>query len=105
MAGFSILVLVFGNQLCRAQSGPEPLKLGSVTAQGSVRSRVEGWRWFEEQSNSDYAFSGSFLRLMLSHPSDRFDWQLELEAPILLGLPSDALGPGAQGQLGLGATY
>jgi hypothetical protein len=105
MAGFSILVLVFGNQLCRAQSGPEPLKLGSVTVQGSVRSRVEGWRWFEGQSNSDYAFSGSFLRLMLSHPSDRFDWQLELEAPILLGLPSDALGPGAQGQLGLGATY
>jgi hypothetical protein len=104
-AGVTILVLVFGNQLCRAQSGPEPLKLGSVTVQGNVRTRIEGWRWFEGQANSDYAFSGTFLRLTFSHQSERLDWQLELEAPILLGLPSDAVGPGAQGQLGLGGTY
>ena len=35
----------------------------------------------------------------------KMDWQVELEAPVLLGLPDDALAPGSQGQLGLGATY
>src|SRR5215471_6980174 len=88
-----------------AQPAAEPLRIGSVTVQGNIRTRVEGWRWFEGQANSDYAFSGSFLRLTLSHQSARFDWQLELEAPVLLGLPNDAIGPGAQGQLGLGGTY
>jgi hypothetical protein len=90
---------------CFAQSSQEPMKIGSVTVQGSIRSRVEGWRWFEGQGNSDYAFSGTQLRLTFKQQSERFDWQLELEAPVLLGLPNDAVAPGAQGQLGLGGSY
>jgi hypothetical protein len=101
----SILVLAFEARLCTGQSAPEPLKLGPVTVQGSLRTRLEGWGWFEGQANSDYAFSGSALRLTFGHQSEWLDWQLELEAPILLGLPGDAVAPGAQGQLGLGATY
>jgi hypothetical protein len=27
-----------------------PIKIGSVTVQGSIRSCVEGWRWFEGQT-------------------------------------------------------
>src|SRR5216684_5880096 len=105
IGALSILVLAFEAQTCNGQSAPEPLKLGPVTVQGSVRTRVEGWRWFEGRANSDYAFSGSALRLTFGHQSEWLDWQLELETPILLGLPTDAAAPGAQGQLGLGATY
>jgi hypothetical protein len=103
--GCLILGITFGCRLGTAQSAPEPLKIGAVTVQGNIRTRIEGWRWFEGQANSDYVFSGSFLRLMFSHQSTRFDWALELEAPVLLGLPDDAIAPGAQGQLGLGGTY
>jgi hypothetical protein len=105
IAALSVFLLAFKLQPCLAQSAPEPMKLGSIAIQGSVRTRIEGWQWFEGQGNSDYAFSGSFLRLMFSHQSERLDWQLEFEAPILLGLPRDAVAPGPQGQLGLGATY
>jgi hypothetical protein len=103
--GRLILGIAFGCQLCTAQSAQEPFKIGSVTVQGNVRTRIEGWQWFGGQANSDYAFSGSYLRLTFSHPSERFDWLLEWEAPILIGLPGDAVAPGAQGQLGLGGTY
>ena len=101
LASFLILI---GLPLA-AQSPSEPLRLGPVTIQGSIRTRVEGWRWFEGQGNADYAFSGTFLRTSFSHQANRLDWLLELEVPILLGLPANAVGPGAQGQLGLGATY
>ena len=87
------------------QSAPDPLKIGSVTVQGSVRTRVEGWQWFEGLGNSDYVFSGSLLRLSFSHESPTFGWRFELAAPVLLGLPDDAVAVGAQGQLGHGASY
>ncbi len=32
-------------------------------------------------------------------------WQLELALPFVVNLPANAIAPGAQGQLGLGATY
>ena len=101
LASFLILI---GLPLA-AQSPPEPLRLGPVTIQGSIRTRLEGWRWFEGQGNTDYAFSGTFLRTSFSRQADRLDWLVELELPILFGLPANAVGPGAQGQLGLGATY
>ncbi|MCC6364269.1 MAG: alginate export family protein [Bryobacterales bacterium] len=83
----------------------EPLKIGDVTVQGSFRSRLEGWDWFEGQADNSYAFSGNILRLSFSQIRDSFDWQFELAAPFLLGLPSTAIAAGAQGQMGLGATY
>jgi hypothetical protein len=63
------------------------------------------WDWFEGAANSDYTFSGSTLKFGARRQTKKADWQVELEAPILLGLPDDALAPGSQGQLGLGATY
>jgi hypothetical protein len=100
-----ILALSLEGGLCAGQSSPDPLKIGSVTVQGSIRTRVEGWQWFEGLGNSDYVFSGSLLRLSFSHVSPTLDWRFEIAAPILLGLPDDPVGPGAQGQLGLGASY
>jgi len=79
---WSIVALAFLGRGCIAQSTQEPMKIGSVTMQGSIRSRVEGWRWFEGQGDLDYAFSGTELRLAFKKQSERFDWQLELEAPV-----------------------
>jgi hypothetical protein len=42
---------------------------------------------------------------MFTHSSEKLDWLFELGAPVLVGLPDDAVAPGAQGQLGLGASY
>ncbi|MCZ2148801.1 MAG: alginate export family protein [Bryobacterales bacterium] len=83
----------------------EPLKIGDVTVQGSFRSRLEGWDWFEGQAGNSYAFSGNILRLSFSQSKTSLDWQFELAAPFLLGLPSTAIAAGVQGQMGLGANY
>jgi hypothetical protein len=41
----------------------------------------------------------------LSQSQKQLEWQLELAAPLLLGVPDDAIAPGTQGQLGLRASY
>jgi hypothetical protein len=83
----------------------DPVKLGGVTVSGSLRTRVESWDWFQGNANNDYTFPGSILRLSLSETTKQYDWQLEFAVPFLLGLPDNAIASGAQGQLGLGATY
>src|SRR5437016_1760294 len=84
----------------------EPLKIGTVTVYGSLRSRVEGFDWFQPTSgNNSYAYSGNLLRLGFSQKRETWDWNVEFGIPFLLGLPSNATGPGAQGALGLGANY
>jgi hypothetical protein len=95
-------VLFAASFLATAQ---EPLKLDGITVTGSLRTRVEVWDWFAGNANNNYAFSGSIFRLRLAKTDKKFGWQLDLAVPILLGLPDDAIAPGAQGQLGFGATY
>lgn len=88
------------------QKPPEPIKIGSVVVSGSVRSRLENWQWFTADSgDSSYSFLGNHARLNFSRPGKQFDWTVELAAPILLGLPENAIAPGVQGQLGMGGTY
>jgi hypothetical protein len=86
-------------------ANPPPIKLGSVLFSGSVRTRTEMWDWFEGDANNAYAFQGNIAKFAFSQTIKNFDWQLEFAAPFLLGLPDDAIAAGAQGQLGLGATY
>ena len=88
-----------------AQTAPDPVKIGDVKVSGSLRTRVEGWDWFEGNANSDYAYPGSIFRINFAESRKAFDWQFELALPFLLGLPDDAVAPGVQGQLGLGASY
>jgi hypothetical protein len=83
----------------------QPIKLGDLILSGSLRTRMESWDWFEGNANNDYTFLGSLLRVSLTQSRANLDWQLELAAPFLLGLPSDAIAAGTQGQLGLGASY
>ena len=74
---------------------------------GSVRVRAENWSFFETTGFDDeYLFGAALLRASLTqrvNPS--FDWQVELAAPILRGLPDRAVAPAPRGQLGLGGSY
>ena len=73
---------------------------------GSMRVRVESWRWFETPGyDDDYDYLGAQLRFGARHEIGRFSGQLELEAPVLMNLPEEAVAPAPQGQLGLGANY
>jgi hypothetical protein len=84
----------------------DPIKAGDILISGSLRTRVESWDWFEAaDTDHQYTFPGSLLRLSLSASHPSYDWQLEFAVPILLGLPDNAIAPGAQGQLGFGGTY
>lgn len=84
---------------------PQPMKLGPLAVTGSLRLRAESWDWFQGDADNSYTYPGAILRLGLGQQKKNYDWQVELAAPILLGLPDNSIAPGAQGQLGLGATY
>ena len=82
---------------------PDPDKL-IITA--NWRTRVEYWDWFSTPGFQDnYTFGASVLRFGIGQKQEDFDWQLELEAPFLFGLPNHAVAPAPQGALGLGANY
>jgi len=81
-------------------------KLGQVEVGVNWRARAEGWDWFNgDQGSSNYALAHSLLRIAVGQTKDRFDWQLEAAQATLLGLPTNAVVPAPQGQLGLGGTY
>ena len=105
LARIYVCLLASSLVLC-GQAAPEPIKLGSVVLSGSIRSRVESWEWFTPNTGDpSYTFLGNHMRLNFTRPGKRFDWTIELESPVLLGLPDNAVAAGAQGQLGLGASY
>ncbi len=77
---------------------------------GSLRARVELWDWFRNDTSaagrqSEYAFFASYLRLTALRATNRADFFAEVSVPVLAGLPTDAIAPAPQGQLGLGAAY
>jgi hypothetical protein len=70
-----------------------------------VRTRVESWEWFKGNADNSYTYSGNMFRLGIGQQREKMEWLLEFELPLLAGLPDHAVAAGAQGQLGLGATY
>jgi Alginate export len=84
-----------------AHTDPHPVRFNLI-----YRSRVEGWEWFAAPLyENSYGYVDSLLRLSLSQTLPRWDWKAELSQPAILDAPSNAVAPGAQGQLGLGGTY
>jgi hypothetical protein len=104
IAKFGISGLI-GAILAIGQTAQPASPSGELLIHGSIRTRVEGWDWFEGAGNSAYAFSGSQARLSVGQSGKRVDWLIEMEAPLLLGMPTDAIASGAQGALGLGGNY
>lgn len=90
----------------RAQVAPPSVPSAApLQWSAAVRSRAEAWDWFDAGGEGRYAFLGSFLRAGLSQQLSAFAWRIEIMAPLLLGLPDDAVLSGVQGQLGEGASY
>lgn len=90
----------------RAQATPQsPSSAAPLQWNVTLRSRAEAWDWFDAGDEGRYAFVGSFVRAGLSQQLRNFGWRVEVMAPLLLGLPDDAVLPGAQGQLGQGGSY
>jgi hypothetical protein len=85
---------------------PAPIKLGNITFSGSLRLRAESWDWFEtDRHDGSYTFAAATLRFGFSQSKENFEWMLEGEAPVLMGVPDGAIASAPQGQLGLGASY
>ncbi|MCP5113946.1 MAG: alginate export family protein [bacterium] len=97
---FALLCFV----LVHAASGQDSSS-GSLDFKASLRSRLEMWDWYSGDANNDYAFLGSQFRFAFGQKGQKVDWNIDLAAPILLGLPNDAAAPPPQGGLGLGANY
>src|ERR1700733_3565442 len=98
------LLLAFGCGIpAMAQSDPPPIEIGGVTFSGNIRERYEAWDWFQPTTGGQnlYGFSGTQIRFGLSRTGQNWDWNVEFEAPVLLGIPNEAIRPTPQGQLGL----
>jgi hypothetical protein len=80
-----------------------PAQETKVTA--SARTRVENWNWFGDDPGGAYSFSGTLLRLGITHQRKNHELTLELGAPILAGLPEGSLLGAPQGVLGVGGNY
>jgi hypothetical protein len=103
---FLSLLFLAAATVALGQSAPEPIKLGDVTMTGSLRSRIYAWDWFQPTSGENqYAYSGNLLRLNFAEKRQGWEWDAELAAPFLLGLPDTATAPAPQGALGLGSNY
>lgn len=106
LSRIAVLIFLSGGSRVFPQSGPGAVQFGPVKVQGSVRTRVEAWSWFQGPGDENtYAFPGTLFRLSFSQNRQTLDWEFELAAPVLLNLPSNAVAPAPQGQLGLGASY
>jgi len=88
-----------------APAAPDPAQPLYVFV--NERARFDTWQWFAAPPESNtYPYLQSLLRLGLTQTLHRWDWELELSQPAVLGLPDNAVSPvSAQGQLGLGGTY
>jgi len=89
------------------KTSSKPIKLGKVTVNISIRTRLESWDFFSGPALGDnhYTFTPTQFRFSLSQNTNTFDWMLEGEAPLLPYLPTTAVVAAPSGQLGLGASY
>jgi hypothetical protein len=85
---------------------PASLSISGITVSGSLRGRIENWTWFAAApGQSDYSFGAVLLRVSLGQKKEHFEWFFEGISPWLIHLPTQAVLPAPQGQLGLGGTY
>jgi hypothetical protein len=82
------------------------MRIAGWTVSGTLRLRFEDWNYFKAQTgDNSYGFGASLLRVSAGRQFRAQDWLFEFEQPSLIGLPSDAIAPAPQGQLGFGGTY
>ncbi|MBI3890608.1 MAG: alginate export family protein [Candidatus Wallbacteria bacterium] len=110
----SLLPILVGLAFASSATAGDPPaaaeKANSWKLSGSLRTRVEAWDYFKTGNipvgaENSYTFVGNILKLSAQKSTKDHDYFFELAAPSLLGLPDDAVAPGAKGQLGQGASY
>ena len=102
----TMAILFLGPLFAYGQSSLPEAKIGSVTVEGSVRTRLYGWDWFQDPGYENaYAYPGTLIRLSFSQQRADFNWNFEIAAPVLIDVPGSTVAPAPQGQLGLGANY
>lgn len=103
---YAFLLVLLAATAAFGQSSPPATMLGDVAMTGTLRSRMYDWDWFQPASGTNqYIYSGNLLRLNFAEKREGWDWDAELAAPFLLGLPNTATTPAPQGALGLGSNY
>jgi hypothetical protein len=100
-----ILLLLARCTLVGQQPAAEVAKAGPVAVSGSFRHRTEIWDNFQGEGDYRYAYTGNIFRIGFGMAGKTLDWQVELAAPFLLGMPTRAMAPAPQLQLGLGGNY
>src|SRR5207253_8729273 len=108
LAGWAAGLLVLSQSALSqsAQPPPTPIQVGGWTVGGSIRLRFEDWDFFKAQTGDNaYGYGASLLRVSAGRQFRSQDWFFELCQPTLIGLPSNAIAPAPQGQLGFGGTY
>jgi Alginate export len=96
-----LLPLAFAPGAALAQAAPA----GELTVTASVRARVESWDWFDDAAAGEYTYGGVLARVGVGQERRAFGWKAEVAAPVLVGLPDDAVAAAPLGQLGLGGAY
>jgi len=102
---FFAFALVAIDRPAMAQPMPNSPTIGDIAAFGSIRTRTYLWDWFGDSAEGKYSYPVVLVRLGLARTKRSYDWQVEFALPTLLNLPTDAVAPPPQGQLGLGAAY
>ena len=77
----------------------------AVRTTGSLRSRVEDWRWFDTTTAGAYRYSALLARVGVDASHGSWSARTDLSVPVLLSLPTSASAPAPLGQFGLGANY
>ncbi len=97
--------------LAMAAGAPAEMSVDAVSPKlsvgASLRTRWELWNWFEPAGvqNNDYDFIGTQARLSLRWKDDWFEVFAEGQNSALIDLPTTAIAPAPEGNLGVGANY
>src|SRR5262249_3070584 len=89
------------------QGAAKQHQLGHLNLTVNWRWRTEAWDWFEPSvpAQDSYAFGHSLLRVGIGQKSERSEWFVEGAQNAIVHLPTAAVPPGAEGQLGSGGPY
>lgn len=96
------LVLLLASLPAMAQAPPDE----QTILEGDLRARAESWDWFTPPGSLDsaYAWGHGRLRMRLGYRNPKeLEALVEVQDVQVVGAPTNAVGPGAIGQMGTGA--
>lgn len=113
-SNFLAILLILASQIIAAEPAPEAPAAPAAPAPAEpseqwitefdMRIRGESWDWFSPPSGGDdYAFAHARLRARLGYRIPKeFEALVEIQDVQVLGVPTNAIGPGGIAQMGVG---